>query len=299
MVREYLNDMPGLGEIMSVLRKGMDDGVEFFVMNIPVLLGGVEFVVEEEERMPSIIVFLFKNAGISLVRRVCGEADGLAGLECSDINIVADVGENAVKGRLVFGSPFPGLVLLGEVGEAGGGVGVVGDEFIIKPDHAKEGAKVGETTGSGKVAYALDFIGGHPDAFAANDVETKEVALLGEPFALVGLEAETVVSEGFENEANVFLVLLERTFGVDDDVIEVRVAEDAEVGVENGVNESLEDGGSGRESHGHDGVFVGSEESFESSGLLGAGGHAEVGEPGADIHGRDPVGTSEVVHKRA
>ena len=199
----------------------------------------------------------------------------------------------------MFGSPFPGLVFLSEVGEAGCGVGIMRNEFIIETDHAKKRAEVRKTARRGKVTYALDFICGHTDTLTANDVKAEEVAFFGKPLALMRLEAETIVSEGFEDEADVFLVLLERTLSVDDDVIEVSVAEDTEVGVENGIDKPLKDGGGGGESHGHDGILIRSEEGFESGGFLRAGGHAEIGETRANVHCGDPVGASEIIHESA
>jgi len=92
MIRKNLDDMPCLGEVMSVLREGVDDSVEFFVMNVPILLRGVKLVMKEEKGMPSIVVLLFEDASIGFVRGVGGEADRSAGLECADIDIVTDVG---------------------------------------------------------------------------------------------------------------------------------------------------------------------------------------------------------------
>lgn len=247
--------------------------------------------------MPPVVVLLLKNAGVGFVRGVGGETDRFTRLKRPDVDVVADIGKNAVEGRLMFGSPLPRLVFLGEVGETGRGIGVMGYELVIEPNHAKEGTEVGKTARRRKVPYTLDFIGSHPDAFTTNDVETEEVAFLCEPLTLVGLETEAVVPEGLENEADVFLVLLERALGVDDNVIEVGVAEDAKIGVEDRIDEPLEDRGGGGESHGHDGVLEGAEEGFESSGFLRAGGHAEIGETGTDVHSSDPIGASEVVHE--
>ena len=113
------------------------------------------------------------------------------------------------------------------------------------------------------------------------------------------LESEAIVAECFENEADVFLVLLEGALGVDNDVVEVGVAKDAKIRVKDRINEPLKDGGGGGEAHGHDGVLVGAKEGLKGGGFFGAGGHPEVGETGANIHRGDPIGTGEIVHERA
>lgn len=299
MISENLDNMPGLGEIVPILREGVHNGIEFLVVDIPIFLGGMEFVVEEEERMPSVVIFLFENAGIGLVGGVRGEANRFTRLEGANVDVIADVGKNAVKGRLMDGGPFPWLVLFGEIGKACGDVGIMRDEFIVETDHAKEGTEVGKTSGRGKITDTLNLVCGHADSFSTDDVEAKEIALLGEPFAFVGLKAKTIIPEGFENESNMLLVSFERAFGVDDDVVEVSVAEDSEVGVEDGVDKTLENGGSGGESHRHDGVLKGAKKGFKGGRFFGTGGHSEVGETRAHIHRCDPVGACEVIHQGA
>ena len=113
------------------------------------------------------------------------------------------------------------------------------------------------------------------------------------------LEAQAIIAKSFENEADVFLVLLEGAFGVDDDIVKVSVAEDTKVGVEDGIDKSLEDRRGGGKTHRHDGVFIGAKEGFESGGFLRARGHPEVRETGADVHRGDPIGASEIIHERA
>ena len=111
MVSENLHRVSGLGEVVSVMRKGVDDGVKFLIVDVPVLLGGVELMVKKEERMPSVIVFLLKNTSIGFIRRVRREAYGFTRLEGADVDVISDILENAVKSFLAFGSPVPGLVL--------------------------------------------------------------------------------------------------------------------------------------------------------------------------------------------
>lgn len=171
------------------------------------------------------------------------------------------------------------------------------DEFVVESHHPEEGAEVGKAAGRRKIADALNFIFRHPYSLTADDVEAKEITFLGEPFALVRLQAEAVVSEGFENEANMFLMLFQGSFGVNDNVVKIGVAEDAEVRVKDGVDKSLEDRGCRSKSHGHDGILIGSEECFESGGLFRARCHAEVREARSHVHGGNPVSSGEIVHE--
>ena len=136
MISEDLHDVAGLSEVMAVLGKGVNDGVQLLVVNVPIFLSGMEFMVEEEKRVPAIVIFLFKYAGIGLVGRIGGKPDGFSRLESADVNVIADVGEDTVEGRLVFGSPLPRLILLGEIGKTCRSIGIVGYEFVIEPYHA-------------------------------------------------------------------------------------------------------------------------------------------------------------------
>lgn len=70
--------------------------------------------------MPSVTVFLFKNTGVGFVGGVGGESDGFPRLEGADEDVIPDIGEDPFEGRLMSRSPFPGLIFLGEIGEAGG-----------------------------------------------------------------------------------------------------------------------------------------------------------------------------------
>ena len=179
----------GLSEVVSVVGESVNDGIEFLIMDVPVLFGGVELMMKKEERMPSVIIFLLKNTGIGFIGGIRREADGFTRLEGTDIDVVADILENAVKGFLAFRSPVPGLVFLCQVGQAGGYVGIVRDEFIIETHHPKEGSKISQPSWGFKVPYALDLILGHADALTADNVKSEEVAFFCEPFALVGFEA--------------------------------------------------------------------------------------------------------------
>ena len=193
---------------------------------------------------------------------------------------------------------IPGGIFLEEVGEAGNGVGVVRDKLVIKPGDAEEVAKFGNAPRGLHIPEGLYLISRHSDPLPTGDSEAKEVAFLTEPLALVGFKAEAVLSERLENLGYLDFVLFEGSLGIDDDVVEIRVAEDAEVRVEYGVDESLEYRGGGGEAHGHDSVFEESIEGFEGGCRLRAGGDSEIREAGANVHGGDPVGSCEVVHDR-
>lgn len=73
-------------------------------------------------------------------------------------------------------------------------------------------------------------------------------------------------------------MLLEGALGIDDDVVKISVTEEAKVGIEDRVNEPLEDGRCCCEAHGHDGIFERAKEGFEGGCFLGTRCHAEIGE---------------------
>jgi len=123
MVRKDLHDVTSLGKVVAVLREGMHDSVQLLIVDIPIFLCCMELVMKKEKGMPSVVVLLFKNAGVGFVRGVGGETDRFTRLKRPDVDVVADIGKNAVEGRLMFGSPLPRLVFLGEVGETGRGIG--------------------------------------------------------------------------------------------------------------------------------------------------------------------------------
>jgi hypothetical protein len=189
MVSENLYRVSGLSEVVSVVGKSVDNGIKLLIVDIPILLGGMEFMMKKEEGMPPVIVFLLEDTSIGFIGGVGREADGFPRLEGTDIDVVADVLENAVKSFLAFGSPVPGLVFLRQVGQAGGHIGIVGDEFIIETHHPKEGSEIGQPSWRFKVPDALDLVFGHADAFAADNVKSEEVAFFCEPFALMGFKA--------------------------------------------------------------------------------------------------------------
>jgi hypothetical protein len=112
----------------------------------------------------------------------------------------------------------------------------------------------------------------------------------------MGFEAEIVFREGGEDFGDLGFVFFESAFSIDYNVIEVGVAEKSEVRVEDLVDEPLEDGRSGGEAHGHDGIFVEAVGGFEGGMGLRSGGHTDIGEAGAHVHGGDPVSACEIVH---
>ena len=172
MISKDLNDVASLGEIMAILGKGVDDGVEFLVVDVPILFSSMELMVKKEKGVPSVVVFLLEYASVGFIGRVGGEPNGLSWLKGANINVIADVGEDSVESRLMLGGPFPGLILLGEIGKASCGVRVVGYKFVVKSHHTQEGAEVGKAAWGREVTDTLDFVGCHTNAFATDDVES-------------------------------------------------------------------------------------------------------------------------------
>jgi hypothetical protein len=299
VVGENLHGRSGLGEVMAVLVEGVDNGEELLVVDVPTLFSLSELVMKDEKGEPTIFIFLFHDAGVGRIWGVGGKASPLSWDKGADKDITADGCEEGVKGLLTYGGPIPGDILFEQVSEAGGGVGIMRDELVIETEDAEKRAEVGNTSRWLKVTYSLDLILRHSDSLAADDGEAEEITFFAEPFALLGFETETILVEGFENFEDLGFVFFQASLGVDDDIIEVSVAEDSEIGVENRVDKALEDGGGGWESHWHDGVLKESIEGFEGGQMFRARGDTDIGEAGADVHGSDPVGACEVVHNRA
>ena len=137
-------------------------------------------------------------------------------------------------------------------------------------------AEVRKSTRWLEVTDCLDFIIGHADTFSTFHGEAQEVTLLSEPLTLMWFEAKLIVAEGVQDLADVLFMLFERSFGEDDDIIKVGMTEDPEVGIEDRVHESLENGRGGGESHGHDSIFIEAVEGFEGGVSFRPGSHAEV-----------------------
>lgn len=81
-------------------------------------------------------------------------------------------------------------------------------EFIVESYHPEEGAEVRESSRWWQVSDTLDLVFCHANPFSTDDIEAKKVAFLREPFALMGLEAETVIPKGLQDEADVFFVFI-------------------------------------------------------------------------------------------
>lgn len=298
MVGVNLDGKLGLREEVSVMGEGVDDGVEFLVGTIPILFAVLKLMVEEKKRMPTIFVFLFHHASIGNIGGVGREANGFFRIESSEEDVIPDGLEEGLKGFLLESSfgPGPRDVLFEEIVKAGDSVGVMGNEFVVEAKHTEDMAKVINSSGFFEVSERLDLVGGHTNSFSTDNIKTKEVYFFPEPLAFVGLEAEFIFPEGCEDLRDLLLMFFKRSFGKDDDIVQVGVAEDAEKRVEDRVNEALEDRRSSGKSHWHDGVFVEAVEGFEGGFGFVSGCDAEVCESGTDVKGGDPVGGGEVIH---
>lgn len=234
MIGEDLYRELGLCKEVSVVTKGVDNCIEFFVGAVPSFFTVFELVVEEEEGSPRPIrALLFHHAGIGDVGCVGGETDRELRIEGREKNVIADGGKEGVEGLLFFsiGRPGPRGVLLKEVVEAGNSVGIVGNEFVVETEHAKDGTEVVDTTRGLEITEGLDFVMGHADSFTTDDIEAEEIDFLSEPFTLMRFETQFIPCEGLEDLRDALLVKFERSFRKDDDIIEIGMAEDTEKGV--------------------------------------------------------------------
>jgi hypothetical protein len=73
-------------------------------------------------------------------------------------------------------------------------------------------------------------------------------------------------------------MFLEGALRIDDNVVKISVAEETKIGIEDRVDEPLEDGWGCCEAHGHDGVFERAKEGFEGGRSLRTRCHTEIGE---------------------
>lgn len=233
MIGKDLNRKFGLAEEVTVVRERVNDRIEFFVGTVPSFFTVFELMMKEEKRVPTIVIFLFHGAGVGDIGGVGGKSDGFVGVKGAEKDIIPNGGYDLLEGGSVeFGDPFPRDVLFKEIVKAGGGVGVMGDEAVIEANDSEEAAKLGDSFWRVDIADALDLVVGHSDAFSTLDGVTEEIALLAEPFAFVGFEAEAVFLEGLEDFEYLVFVVFEGTGGVNDNVIEVGVAEDPKIRIE-------------------------------------------------------------------
>lgn len=222
MVRKHLDGELGLGEVVSIVGEGVDNGVEFFVGAIPSLLAIFKLVMEEEYGAPlALVILLFNHARVGNVGGVGRKADLSFGVEGGEENIVADGSKKSVEGFLFLSvrGPGPKGIFLKKVVEARNSVRIVGNKFVIETDHSEEGAKVGDASWRFEIAERLDLVVGHPHAFTADDIKAEEVNLFSVPFAFVGLKSKFVLSKGIKDLGDMGFVFFHTSFGEHDNVI--------------------------------------------------------------------------------
>jgi len=137
-----LNREPGLAKEMAIVGECVDNRIELLIRTIPSLFTVFKLVVKKKKRVPAIVIFLFHGTGIGNVGGVSGESNGFLGVESAEKDVVSNCSNNLCEGGSVkLGYPFPRGIFLKKVVETGGGVGVMGDEFVIEPNDAEEAAE--------------------------------------------------------------------------------------------------------------------------------------------------------------
>jgi hypothetical protein len=102
---------------VAVVLEGKNDGVEFFVCCIPVLLGVLEFVVEEDYWLEfPVLVGLGNDSGVCCVGGVCFQGDGEVRIKPGQEHVFSEGGKELIKGSLGGWVPFPQGVLSCEAG---------------------------------------------------------------------------------------------------------------------------------------------------------------------------------------
>jgi hypothetical protein len=232
MVRENLNGVLGLTEEMAVVGECVDDRIEFLVRAVPSFLTVLKLMMEEQERMPAVLVFLFHGAGVGNVGGVGGESNRLLWVKGTEEDIISDCGNDFRKGgSMELGDPFPRDVFLEEIIKAGGGIGVMGDEAVVETNYSEETAEFRDPFWWVDVTDTLDLVISHADTLSTFNSVPEEVTLFPEPFTFMGFETESVFLEGLQHLEDLGFVVFEGAGGVYNDIVEVSVAEDAKVWV--------------------------------------------------------------------
>ena len=126
-------------KIVLPFREGEDDGKEFSIINVVVVLSKREVLREVGVGMRVTIgVFLHKNCASSKERYISHEGEGFRDIRDGEDWGRGEESSEGIKCVLLKRTPSPGLVFLGEGGKRGDNVGVIGDELLIEIGKAEE-----------------------------------------------------------------------------------------------------------------------------------------------------------------
>ena len=170
VVGEDLYREGGAMKIVAPRFRSTNDGKEFAVINIVGPFGRREGLREVGAGVPVAVgVSLKEDSARCVFRGVRGDSEG--GGEVGEVK--DGFGEEkmleGLKGGLTRRGPVPGKVLLGEVEERAGDVGVVGDESSVEIGKAKERANVFHLGWYGPICDAVEFDGVHGQLAGFND----------------------------------------------------------------------------------------------------------------------------------
>jgi len=276
-------------EEVSIPVKGINDGVEFLVGDIPAFLSGLKLVVAHHGGSPDfLVVLLHDDDTVGFIGGVRVQAAWLVGIMVVKEDIITETGKKTFPGAsMECWVPGPGYILLEESGKASGDIGVVGNQVSEPTKLAENRVEVPLVSGRLQITEGLDFVVRHSKALTQFNGVSKERDLLAEPLALLWLEGDLVLLESLQDGVEMSDVLFPGA-GEDHNVVKVGSAI-SEVGVQDVVDEPLEDGRCVEISHGDNRGFEEGILGLDGKVLLGIGVHTNVGEPPGGVHdGQEP-----------
>ena len=136
--------------------------------------------------------------------------------------------------------PLKPQLVRGEPGQGGGDGAVVPDEPAVEVGEAQKPLEASAVRGCRPLLHCLDLLRIHPHISGGNDVP-QEVGLGAGELTFLGLHEQAVLQESLQDQPNMGLVLF-RTLGEDEDVIQVDEGESVDHVPEDVIDEGLEDG---------------------------------------------------------
>ena len=194
VVGEDLYREGGTMEIVAPRFQGANDGKEFAVIDIVVPFGGGEGLQQVGAGVPIAVgVSLEENGARCVFRGVCGNSEG--GGEVREVKDGFGEEETfeGLKGGLARRGPVPGEVLLGEIEEREGDVGVVRDESSVEVGKSKERANIFHLSWCRPACDAVEFDRVHGQLAGFYD-HAKVFYLVGGELALLEFQMKVQLS---------------------------------------------------------------------------------------------------------
>ena len=136
--------------------------------------------------------------------------------------------------------PLKPQLVRGEPGQGGGDGAVVPDEPAVEIGEAQKPLEASAVRGCRPLLHCLDLLRIHSHISGGNYVP-QEVGLGAGELTFLGLNEQAVLQESLQDQPNMGLVLF-RTLGEDEDVIQIDEGESVDYVPENVINKGLEDG---------------------------------------------------------